>query len=85
MSDSNKVATPPVVANTALKYLGKVVSLSVSFVGIYLLVGGNPIGILFLLLGLPALWYFTRELKSSKLSRWILGQQLKIWRKINNG
>lgn len=67
---------------TMLKYLGKVISLLVSFAGIQLLVRGNPLGILFLLLGLLALWYFTRELKSSRLSRWILGQRLKIrrWR-----
>lgn len=77
MTTDNKV--------TMLKYLGKVVSFLASVAGIQLLVGGNPLGVLFLLLGIVALWYFTRELKPSKLSRWILGQRLKMWRKIING
>lgn len=77
MTIDNKEVTTP------LKYLGKVLSFLVSFAGIQLLVGGSSLGILFLLLGIVALWYFTRELKSSRLSRWMLDQRLKIWRKIN--
>lgn len=68
--------------NIVLKYLGKLVCILVSIVGILLVVKGNPLGILFLLLGIPGLWYFTRELKSSRLSRWILDQRLKMWGKI---